>query len=29
VRFVTLPGADVLTEAIGRIAEYLDKVRID
>lgn len=29
VRFVTLPSAEVLTEAIGRIAEYLDTVRID
>lgn len=29
VRFVTLPSVDVLTEAIGRIAEYLETVRID
>lgn len=28
VRFVTLPSVDVLTEAIGRIAEYLDGVRV-
>ena len=27
VRFVTLPAVPVLTEAIGRIAEYLDGVR--
>lgn len=29
VRFVTLPSVPVLTEAIGRIAEYLETVRID
>lgn len=29
LRFVTLPTVDVLTEAIGRIGEYLDTVRID
>lgn len=29
VRFVTLPEVPVLTEAIGRIAEYLDTVRVD
>ena len=29
VRFVTLPSVEVLTEAIGRIAEYLEGVRID
>ncbi|PRI11156.1 pyridoxal phosphate-dependent aminotransferase [Leucobacter massiliensis] len=29
VRFVTLPAAEVLAEAIGRIAAYLDTVRID
>lgn len=28
LRFVTLPTAGVLTEAIGRIAEYLDTVRV-
>lgn len=28
VRFVTLPSAEVLTEAIGRIADYLDGVRV-
>lgn len=27
LRFVTLPAVDVLTEAIGRIAEYLELVR--
>lgn len=27
LRFVTLPSVPVLTEAIGRIAEYLDEVR--
>ncbi|WP_449279434.1 pyridoxal phosphate-dependent aminotransferase [Leucobacter sp. GX0328] len=27
LRFVTLPGVPVLTEAIGRIAEHLDSVR--
>lgn len=29
LRFVTLPSVEVLTEAIGRIAEYLDTVRVD
>jgi alanine-synthesizing transaminase len=29
LRFVTLPTVPVLTEAIGRIAEYLDTVRVD
>lgn len=29
LRFVTLPEVGVLTEAIGRIAEYLDTVRVD
>lgn len=29
LRFVTLPEVPVLTEAIGRIAEYLDTVRVD
>lgn len=29
LRFVTLPEVSVLTEAIGRIAGYLDSVRID
>lgn len=29
LRFVTLPSVPVLTEAIGRIAEYLETVRID
>lgn len=29
LRFVTLPTVPVLTEAIGRIAEYLDTVRLD
>ena len=29
VRFVTLPDADVLTDAIGRIAGYLEMVRKD
>lgn len=29
LRFTTLPEVPVLTEAIGRIAEYLDSVRID
>ncbi len=29
VRFVTLPSVEVLTEAIGRIAGYLETVRID
>ena len=29
LRFVTLPEVPVLTEAIGRIAGYLDSVRID
>jgi len=29
LRFVTLPRVDVLTEAIGRVAEYLDTVRVD
>jgi alanine-synthesizing transaminase len=29
LRFVTLPRTEVLTEAIGRIAEYLDTVRVD
>jgi len=29
VRFVTLPSVPVLTEAIGRIAEYLATVRVD
>lgn len=29
LRFVTLPTVPVLTEAIGRIADYLDTVRID
>ncbi len=28
LRFVTLPSVPVLTEAIGRIAEYLDTVRV-
>lgn len=28
LRFVTLPSVPVLTEAIGRIAEYLDGVRV-
>lgn len=28
LRFVTLPSVPVLTEAIGRIAEYLDRVRV-
>lgn len=28
LRFVTLPSVPVLTEAIGRIAEYLDEVRV-
>lgn len=29
LRFVTLPTVEVLTEAIGRIADYLDTVRVD
>lgn len=29
LRFVTLPSVEVLTEAIGRVAEYLDTVRVD
>ncbi len=29
VRFVTLPSVEVLTEAIGRIADYLETARID
>lgn len=29
LRFVTLPDVPVLTEAIGRIADYLETVRID
>lgn len=29
LRFVTLPSAEVLTDAITRIGEYLDMVRID
>lgn len=29
LRFVTLPTVPVLTEAIGRIADYLDTVRVD
>lgn len=29
LRFVTLPEVPVLTEAIGRIGEYLDTVRVD
>jgi alanine-synthesizing transaminase len=29
LRFVTLPSVEVLTEAIGRISDYLDTVRID
>jgi alanine-synthesizing transaminase len=29
LRFVSLPAAPVLAEAIGRIAEYLETVRID
>ncbi len=28
LRFVTLPRTEVLTEAIGRIAEYLDGIRV-
>lgn len=28
LRFVTLPAVPVLTEAIGRISEYLDTVRV-
>ena len=28
LRFVTLPEVPVLTEAIGRIAEHLDTVRV-
>lgn len=29
LRFVTLPTVEVLTEAIGRIADYLETVRVD
>lgn len=29
LRFVTLPSVPVLTEAIGRIAEHLDTIRVD